>query len=85
MPRLCSESSRSYPGRSAWHAAQWAAPVAATQPVIRQKSAEVIVGEGRRFLVADRLETSCVGIVRRWTHPTEGPNSEQGRSLHELA
>ena len=49
MLRLCSESSRSYPGRSVRHAANTAALSAVTQAVIGQESAEVIVGEGRRF------------------------------------
>ena len=49
MPRLCSESSRSYPGRPDRHAAILAALSAATRRVTGQESAEVIVGEGRRL------------------------------------
>ena len=44
MLRLCSESSRSYPGRSAWLAVLGTAPIMATCSVTRQKSAEAIVG-----------------------------------------
>jgi len=56
MPRLCSESSRSYtpqggtilsPWRPDRHAAILAAASAVTQNVTGQKSAEVIVGVGR--------------------------------------
>jgi len=44
MLRLCSESSRPYPGRSAWLAVLWTAPIMATCSVTRQKSAAAIVG-----------------------------------------
>ncbi|MFC1816964.1 hypothetical protein ACFL0M_13750 [Thermodesulfobacteriota bacterium] len=44
MPRLCSDSSRPYPGRPARHAVLWTAPIMATCSVIRQKSAAAIVG-----------------------------------------
>lgn len=60
MPRLCSKSSRPYPGRPVRRAVFQTAPVAATQPVIGQESAEVIVGEDAGF-VAYRLETSRGG------------------------
>jgi hypothetical protein len=70
MPRLCSKSSRSYPGRPVRHAVLLCgtAPCAATLKVTGQESAEVIVGVG---------ETSPVEAGR--THPTEGPNTEHGK------
>ena len=74
MLRLCSESSRPYPGRPVRQAAFKAAPCVATCRVIGQESAEVIVGAG---------ETSSAKAGR--THPTEGPNTEQGRSLNEFS
>ncbi len=46
MPRLCSESSRSYPGRPVRHAVNLTALYAATHRVTGQESAEVIVGVG---------------------------------------
>ena len=60
MLRLCSDSSRSYPGRSA--------PLCVSQErrgtikvaVMEQKSAKAIVGVGRRPLAIGRLETSRV-------------------------
>ena len=60
MPRLCSESSRSYPGRSVRHAVSNADSALMWQHarVTGQKSAEVIVGAGRRHEVVWRLETS---------------------------
>jgi hypothetical protein len=75
MLRLCSKSSRSYPGRPVRHAVRiLTAPDAATYRVIGQGSAEVILGAG---------ETSRTRVVRR-THPAEGLNTEQGRSLNEF-
>jgi len=61
MLRLCSNSSRPYPGRPARHAVHGAAPRAATHSVTRQESAEVIVGADAGG-VARRLETSRGGI-----------------------
>jgi len=47
MLRLCSKSSRSYPVRPVRHAVKiLTAPDTATYRVIRQESAEAIVGEG---------------------------------------
>ena len=43
MLRLCSHSSRPYPGRSVWIAVLWTAPIMATCSVTRQKSAAAIV------------------------------------------
>ena len=75
MLRLCSESSRSYPGRPVRHAVRiLTAPDAATYRVIGQESAEVMLGAG---------ETSRTKVRR--THPAEGLNAEQGRSLNEFS
>jgi len=84
MLRLCSDSSRSYPGRSA--------PLCVSQEkrgtikvaVMGQKSAKAIVGVGRRPLAIGRLETSPAQRVGK-TYPAEGPNDEQGRSPNELS
>ena len=47
MLRLCSKSSRSYPGRPVRHAVRiLTAPDAATYRVIGQESAEIILGAG---------------------------------------
>ncbi len=75
MLRLCSESSRSYPGRPVRHAVRiLTAPDAATYRVIGQESAEVMLGAG---------ETSRTKVRR--THPAEGLNTEHGRSLNEFS
>jgi len=75
MLRLCSKSSRSYPGRPVRHAVRiLTAPNAATYRVIGQESAEVMLGAG---------ETSRTRVRR--THPAEGLNTEQGRSLNEFS
>ena len=75
MLRLCSKSSRPYPGRPVRHAVRiLTAPDAATYRVIGQESAEVILGAG---------ETSRTRVRR--THPAEGLNTEQGRSLNEFS
>jgi hypothetical protein len=62
MLRLCSDSSRSYPGRSVRVAAPdtWVCALHGNMPGIGQKSAEAIVGVGRRFQAIKRLETSPV-------------------------
>jgi hypothetical protein len=44
MLRLCSNSSRPYPGRPALQASQWEARWVATPTVIEQESAAAIVG-----------------------------------------
>jgi hypothetical protein len=75
MLRLCSESSRSYSGRFARHAVRiLTAPDAAMYWVTGQESAEVILGAG---------ETSHTRVRR--THPAEGLNTEQRRSLNEFS
>ena len=60
MLRLCSDSSRSYPGRSVRVAASdaWGCALHGNMPSIGQKSAKAIVGVGRRPLAIGRLETS---------------------------
>ena len=69
MLRLCGKNSRSYPGRPVRHAVRIpTASDAATYRVIRQESAEVILGAG---------ETSRTRVRR--THPAEGLNTEQGQ------
>ena len=74
MLRLCNKSSRSYPGRLVRHAVRiLTASDTATYRVIGQESAEVILGAG---------ETSRTRV--RGTHPAEGLNTEQGRSLKVL-
>ena len=60
MLRLCSDSSRSYPGRSVRIAVPdtWGCALHGNMPGTGQKSAEAIVGAGRRPLAIGRLETS---------------------------
>ena len=60
MLRLCSDSSRSYPGRSVRTAVPdaWGCALHGNMPGIGQKSAKAIVGVGRRPLAIGRLETS---------------------------
>jgi len=60
MLRLCSDSSRSYPGRSASHALRNEERGTVKVAVMEQKSAKAIVGAGRRFQAIKRLETSPV-------------------------
>ena len=60
MLRLCSDSSRSYPGRSVRVAVLWDCALHGNMPDIGQKSAKAIVGVGRRPLAIGRLETSPV-------------------------
>ena len=57
------------------------APFVATCRVTGQKSAEVIVGVGRRHPVVWWLETSP---DEGRTHPAEGPNAMKDVSHHEL-
>ena len=74
MLRLCSKSSRSYPGRPVRHAVRiLTASDTATYRVIEQESAEVMLGAG---------ETSRTRVRR--THPDEGLNTEQ-RSPNEFS
>ena len=60
MLRLCSDSSRSYPGRSVRIAVPdvWDCALHGNMQSIGQKSAKAIVGVGRRPLAIGRLETS---------------------------
>ncbi len=62
MLRLCSDSSRSYPGRSVRIAVSlsWDCALYGNIPSIGQKSAKAIVGVGRRPHAIGRLETSPV-------------------------
>ena len=62
MLRLCSDSSRSYPGRSVRTSVPdtWGCALHGNMPSTGQKSAEAIVGVGRRPLAIGRLETSPV-------------------------
>ena len=60
MLRLCSDSSRSYPGRSAPLCISQERRGAVKVAVMEQKSAKAIVGVGRRPLAIGRLETSPV-------------------------
>jgi hypothetical protein len=55
----------------------------ATAAVMRQESAEAIVGVGRRPLAIGRLETSPGESGK--PYPAEGPNEEKGRSPNELS
>ena len=60
MLRLCSDSSRSYPGRSVRIAVPdvWDCALHGNMPGTGQKSAKAIVGVGRRPHAIGRLETS---------------------------
>lgn len=77
MLRLCSDSSRSYPGRSVRTAVPdaWDCALHGNMPGIGQKSAEAIVGVGRRPLAIGRLETSPAQRAGK-PYPAEGPNEE---------
>ncbi len=77
MLRLCSDSSRSYPGRSVRIAVllYWGCALHGNMPGIGQKSAKAIVGAGRRPLAIGRLETSPTQRVGK-SYPAEGPNEE---------
>jgi len=76
MLRLCSDSSRSYPGRSVRIAVSdvWDCALYGNIPSTGQKSAKAIVGVGRRPHAIGRLETSRE--EPRKTYPAEGPNEE---------
>jgi len=78
MLRLCSDSSRSYPGRSVRIAVPvtWVCALHGNMPGIGQKSAEAIVGDGRRFQAIKRLETSPAESGK--PYPAEGPNDRKG-------
>jgi hypothetical protein len=60
MLRLCSDSSRSYPGRSAPLCVSQEKRGTVKVAVMEQKSAKAIVGVGRRPHAIGRLETSRV-------------------------
>jgi len=77
MLRLCSDSSRSYPGRSVRIAVPdtWVCALHGNMPGIGQKSAKAIVGVGRRPLAIGRLETSPAQRAGK-SYPAEGPNEE---------
>jgi hypothetical protein len=82
MPRLFSDSSRSYPGRSVRHAVGNGSVPSGNA---REDRAEVSRGHSRcrtPMKVAHRLETSPAEQGR--SHPTEGPNTEKGRCLNEF-
>jgi len=76
MLRLCSDSSRSYPGRSVRIAVPdvWVCALHGNMPGIGQKSAKAIVGVGRRPHAIGRLETSPGESGK--PYPAEGPNEE---------
>jgi hypothetical protein len=82
MSRLCSNSSRSYPGRPARRAALYKKGCV-LRGNMRDDRAGVSRSHSRcrKFLVAE-LETSLA--KRGWTHPTEGPNMSQGRLPNEF-
>jgi len=84
MLRLCSDSSRSYPGRSVRIAVPdiWGCALHGNMPGIGQKSAEAIVGAGRRFQAIKRLETSP---VNREALPRRRAERRKGRSPNELS
>jgi hypothetical protein len=75
MLRLCSDSSRSYPGRSVPLCVSQEKRGAVKVAVMEQKSAKAIVGVGRRPLAIGRLETSPAQRVGK-SYPAEGPNEE---------
>lgn len=60
MLRLCSDSSRSYPGRSAPLCISQEKRGTVKVTVMEQKSAKAIVGVGRRPHAIGRLDTSPV-------------------------
>ena len=76
MLRLCSHSSRSYPGRPVRIAVPdvWGCALHGNMPSIGQKSAKAIVGVGRRPLRLDGWKQA--GEVPRKPYPAEGPNEE---------
>ena len=87
MPRLCSESSRSYPGRSAGHAAPLSSAVAGNG---HGDLAEVSRRHSRcrtPMMIAHRLETSreIPRGNRGGLTPLKDRTLKQGRSLNELA
>ena len=85
MLRLCSDSSRSYPGRSARIAAPdvWGCALHGNMPGIGQKSAKAIVGVGRRPLAIGRLETSRGRTPEAL--PRRRAERRMGRSPNELS
>ena len=81
MSRLCSNSSRSYPGRPARRAALCKKGCVLHGNMRDDRSGVSRSLWCRTFLVAE-LETSLA--KRGWTHPTEGPNMSQGRLPNEF-
>ena len=70
MLRLCSDSSRSYPGRPARFAALWgAAPVMATYRETVQESAEAIVGARKQAWQSRERLTPPKGRTQRREDP----------------
>jgi hypothetical protein len=82
MLRLCSDSSRSYPGRSAPLCISQERRGAVMVAVMEQKSAKAIVGVGRRPHAIGRLETSRV-IPEAL--PRRRAERRMGRSPNELS
>ena len=76
MLRLCSDSSRSYPGRSVRTAVpdDWGCALHGNMPSIGQKSAEAIVGADAVPLRLDGWKQA--GEEPRKPYPAEGPNEE---------
>ena len=86
MPRLCSDSSRSYPGRSVRHAVRKDSVPSGNA---RGDRAEVSRGHSRcrtPVNVAHRLEMSCETPRgnRGGLTPPKDRTFEQGRSLNEF-
>jgi hypothetical protein len=86
MPRLCGESSRSYPGRPVRLAvAVLTAPCMATYRVIGQESAEAILGVDTvndGMTVGNEPRPAHVRRTSRRSHPTEGPNAKNSSVSH---
>jgi hypothetical protein len=76
MLRLCSDSSRSYPGRSVRVAVPdtWGCARHGNMPSTGQKSAEAIVGVDAVPMRLDGWKQA--GEAPRKPYPAEGPNEE---------
>jgi len=84
MLRLCSHSSRSYPGRPVPHAIFFLmARLLVTAAVMGQESAEAIVGAGRCHQRSGNWKQA--GAEPRKPYPAEGPNEEEGNRTNELS